>query len=190
MKCFLQSCFSWESVYSESDHELCHSHDTSPTVNKYWHWEQAVQKYLRFSLSPYVVERACQILGVHMLSFSIPSNYTHLTTILVPMNAMIWKTNKQYTCCLNFEYHSSSRISKNMKLRAAEEDSSEAAVQLPLSLRTPNFQKCCTQPRNIISKQQPPLTSGNSTLWFYHRNVSVPYRVPLIENWGLIEFLN
>lgn len=94
MKCFLQSSFLWESVYSGSDHELCHSRDTSPTVNKYWHWEQAVQKYLWFSLSPYVVERACQILGVHMLSFSTPSNYTHLTRVLVPMNAMIWKNKK------------------------------------------------------------------------------------------------
>lgn len=88
---FSKIVFLWESVPSESDHELCYSHDISPTVKKYWYWEQAVQKYLWFSLSPYVVERACQILGVHMLSFSTSSNHTHLTTVLVSMNTIIWK---------------------------------------------------------------------------------------------------
>lgn len=64
-------------------------------------------------------------------------------------NELPWyeRRNKWYTCCLNFEweYNSNTRWSNSVKPQSAEVDWRRAVVQLHLSLRTPDFQKCCTK---------------------------------------------
>lgn len=131
------------------------------------------------------VERVFQVLGLHLLSFSTPSNWMHVTVVFVPMNYhdMNW-----YTCCLTYEweYHSNTRLSKDMQPRAAEVKQ-EIGGGWDVTSSFSNFYKCCMKPVNATSKWQLlQLTSGHSKLWFCDGNVRIWHWVFVTENCRLI----